>query len=544
MKTISELFIKHFSVIFVLGIGVFSVLNLFQPGFFPSHDGEYHIIRYYEFNKTFLEGNWYPLWAADLNYTYGLPLFNYVYPLSNYVSSLFHFLGISFVDSFKLSLITASIIGSVTSYIYGREIFGRWGGVLTSVFYTLAPYHLLDVYIRGSIGEVWALALFPLCLYLFDKAASLRKPRIVALASISYSLVIFSHNILALMFTMFLVCYSMFLVLSQNKKKKAAIALCLSLMGGLSLSSVFIVPAIFEQQYVTGLKIYDVLENFPEIYQLLIPSWGSGFSGESSFSQMSFQIGVVNLFVIFIVILGFLKKKVKNKFILFYLATFFVLFFMMTSYSSFIWQKVTIIQYFQFPWRLLSLVILCCAVLAGSITLTFKSKILNILLLTMIFLTTVTYAKAPYFWNRKDSHYTSKENFLYGSNSVGNAFQTKWLIQQKELPEKNKDIILKESKTTRRVYEVNSEKEKNIIFNLAYFPGWKTLINGKELEAININGRVGVSIPSGKTNVTLILRDTSIRYLAKTISIAVALIIALILLRPAMIQYFHAHRDR
>ena len=58
---------------------------------------------------------------------------------------------------------------------------------------------------------------------------------------------------------------------------------------------------------------FNIQENFPEIYQLIIPSWGTGFSGENLQNQMSFQIGLANLTVVFlcafIFISGFNSEK-------------------------------------------------------------------------------------------------------------------------------------------------------------------------------------------------------------------------------------------
>ena len=81
---------------------LFASASLFSYGIHPTHDGEYHVLRFAQFNKVLSEGNLYPRWAPDFNNGYGIPLFNYVYPLPNYVASVFHLLGFSFIDAFKL----------------------------------------------------------------------------------------------------------------------------------------------------------------------------------------------------------------------------------------------------------------------------------------------------------------------------------------------------------------------------------------------------------------------------------------------------------
>src|SRR3989338_5683038 len=95
----------------------FAGFALLNNGLPPTHDGEYHVIRFYEFYRMLSSGELYPRWAPDLNNGYGIPLFNYVYPLPNYIASFFHMLGVSFIDSFKLNMFFASILGAIFMYM-------------------------------------------------------------------------------------------------------------------------------------------------------------------------------------------------------------------------------------------------------------------------------------------------------------------------------------------------------------------------------------------------------------------------------------------
>ena len=187
---ILEQFIKYNTLLVALLLSFFSILSLFQPGLPPTHDGEYHVIRFFEFDNTLKSGNIFPVWAQHLNFGYGVPLFNYVYPLPNYAASVFHFFGFSFIDAFKLNLILATFVGSITAYLLGLQKFGKWGGLLTSAFYTYAPYHFLDIYVRGSVGEVWALAFFPLPLIFINRILVKVKITDILLLGVSLSLII------------------------------------------------------------------------------------------------------------------------------------------------------------------------------------------------------------------------------------------------------------------------------------------------------------------------------------------------------------------
>lgn len=552
MRALTSFFKNNITFFVAIIYAIFAVSSLFQSGLPPTHDGEYHVIRFYEFDKAFRAGSIYPVWAADLNFTYGVPLFNYVYPLSNYFASFLHIFNVSFIDAFKLNLIVATIIGAITSYALGRHKFGAWGGLLTSVVYTYAPYHFLDIYIRGSVGEVWALAFFPLPIIFIDRLIKKQNTYDLAFLSLFLSLIIFSHNILSLMYFGFILSYIFVFTLVNKRRIRAFTYSIAGLILSLFLSSVFIVPALFESKYVSGLNTFNFADHFPDIVSLLIPSWGSGYSGMSSGDQMSFQIGVVNLLIILLIIFLCAFKKVKKEklYVFFLLFWFFFLLFLMNPASSFLWEHVPGLAYFQFPWRLLSLVIFTCAMLAGSLAGSFKSKPAFIAILIVVIFSTYGYAHAPYFFNRTDSHYTTRPNFIHGTNSIGNAFQTKWFTMQSAVPTKKAVIIsgkgvihVKDLTPQRQVYDLDMNSKGTLQFNTAYFPGWTLYSNGVKVKTENKSGVINGSLKKGKHELTLKLEDTMVRQVAKLITL-VAGITVLILLGLPVLQLIYGNRNR
>jgi len=159
--TLVKFLLKNKYLILLLILTFISLFSLLGRGLIPTHDGEYHLIRFYEFDKVLREGFFYPRWAPDLDFGYGLPLFTFVYPLPNYFTSFLHLFNISFLDSVKLNMFFASLTGAVLFYFWTKKYWGELGGLVSSIFYTYTPYHFVDIYVRGSVGEVWALALFP-----------------------------------------------------------------------------------------------------------------------------------------------------------------------------------------------------------------------------------------------------------------------------------------------------------------------------------------------------------------------------------------------
>jgi len=536
--------LKYFALVLILSL--FSVRALFHPGLPPTHDGEYHVVRFYEFFNAFLSGAIYPRWAEDLNFGMGAPLLNFVYPLPNYFSLVLHFFGLSFIDLFKLNLIAATVTGAFSMYFFSRLYFKEIGGVVSSVFYTFAPYRFLDVFIRGSVGEVWALSFFPAFLWGVTKLSREGKMVYVGLSGLFLALIVFSHNILALMFFLFSIFYVGLLFLSSKEKRSYFIKILFSFALGLGLSAIFWLPALIEKKFVRGLDIFELRENFPEIYQLLIPSWGSGFSGGSISGQMSFQIGLANLFVVFLSLILLLRsrKAMKSK-IIFFIISFFVIFFLITKSSTFLWEHVPLLYYFQFPWRLLSLEIFISAFLAGFIWREilnlklrgrFKTIFLCGLLLTPV-LTTMNYAKPAYYHQRSDNYYISRPNFISGTNSPGNAFNTIWAgkIEKmngfKIVKGEGRISVYKKSATNYEVRSSSSER-LTILANIMYFPGWTLYTDGRRGEATpNPDGQIQFNLSQGEHASILKLMSTKIQLIGFFISIVSMGFLAILLLK-------------
>lgn len=515
-------------LLFIFLLSIAAGYALLYSGLPPTHDGEYHVVRFYEFDKTLRDGDWYPRWASDFNKGYGIPLFNYVYPLPNYIASFFHFLGFSFIDTFKLNMFVATIVGGIFFYLWARNYWKDIGGVVGAVFYIFSPYRFVDMYVRGSVGEVWALAFFPAFLWSIQTLYVKKNALYIVSSGVFLSLIIFSHNILALMFLPLGLSYGLYLF-SKESKKNILLFLFPSILLGFGLSSIFWLPALFEQEYVKGLQIYSVEKNFPEVYQLLIPSWGTGFSEGGLENQMSFQIGIANLGAVllsfFTIVVLYKKKDKRFTILLFFLCWFFLVLFLLLKASIGIWQNIPFMDYFQFPWRFLSLIILITSFLAGAIFSIWQSKILAGFLILFTVLLSLGYAKPAYYHQRDDLYYLTRANFIEGTNSVGDFFNTIWF--NTNLSKKSEKfsfangegkINITSKKTTKYKATITTTLPSEIIVNTAYFPGWMLTVDGKSNPLYrDKDGVMRFSISPGEHNIVLWLSNTNIQQIGTSI---------------------------
>jgi len=160
---------KLFFLIFIVFLSIPAILPLLHPGFFQSDDGEWMIIRFSSFYQSFVDGQFPVRFLTRLNFEYGYPVANFLYPGFMYLGVPIHILGIGFVDTIKI-IFGVSMIGSaIFCYLWLSRFFDKLSSLVGALFYLYTPYHLFDLYKRGSIGEVLAIGILPFILWQIER---------------------------------------------------------------------------------------------------------------------------------------------------------------------------------------------------------------------------------------------------------------------------------------------------------------------------------------------------------------------------------------
>lgn len=479
-------------------ISLYAALPLFQRGYIPTHDGEYHIIRIVEFSKMLGAGYVVPRWAPDLNSGYGIPIFNYHYPLPNYVGSFVRLLTHDAVYAFQISMGVGYIFVVGAAYIWLLALFGAVPAFIGAIVAAFTPYLFVDMYVRGSIGEVWSTAFLLLCFYCIEKK------RYIWFA-FAYGLLILSHNILAMLYTPLLIGYC----LIQNKK---AIRW---MLGGAGVSAFFWMPALLEAKYVTGLNTVNFREHFVHIYELLIPSWGSGFSGTGDIgNKISFQLGIAPMAAI----LAALITPKKPKLFIYFFILFIASVCMMLPASRGIWEGIQPLQLVQYPWRLLSFMVPVTAYMTAYWVSRMKHQWRGILLAFFAVALSYPYARPVVYEPRNEAYYVSQANFTDGTSSMGNSFSTVWTSWKNERPPA--PYTIENGRVTRQTRWKYLEKDFTVFMdragivtvNTVYFPGWTAYVDGEKVPVQYIkDGVIRMSVPQGEHSISVRFSDTPVR---------------------------------
>lgn len=332
-----------------------AIWPIIEPGYFPMHD-DTQVVRVDQMYQALKSGQFPVRFVKDLGYGYGYPIFNFYNPLPYYFGSTFMFFGLDALAATKLMFIFPVLLSGFTMWLLARKYFTNLAALAAAVFYVYAPYHAIQIYVRGAVAEYWAYAFLPLVIYAF-----LNRSRF--LAPISLALLILSHNLTAFMFIPIL---GIFIFLLGHRSIR-------SILLALGLSAFFWLPALAEKN-LTRVNFmveqqFNPLDHFVYPDQLWSSSWGYAGSAPGHADGLSFMIGklhiIFTLFSLTIIIFSQKLTKSTQRFLLFVTCNLLFAVFMLLPLSYFIWSNLDILRFLQFPWRYLTFVSLSTSIFAG-----------------------------------------------------------------------------------------------------------------------------------------------------------------------------------
>jgi len=374
-------------------LSIFSIGPLMQPGYFwGAHDARHSVYFLFEFNRAIQDGIWYPRWAPDFTFGYGYPFFNIYGPLAFYAGEFFHLLGFDFVDSTKIVFALSLMLSGMTMFLFARRLMGPQAALVAGLMYVYVPYHLADVYVRAALSESFGLIFVPLLLW--GVYETIRAPRLNAVigAGFAFAATMMSTQLLTMLSLPLLAAFTLLLVLERVLNEQpwralsrqswpalvahvahVAFAPALGLCLGTALSAIFWLPMVTEYKYVRidqwAGGYYDYRDHFIHFFQLFSPKWGFGTSQPGPHDATPFQLGAVPVTLAILALL--FRRRIASatvrRLTLFFVAFTVLIVFLMLSPSTPVWDALRLVSFAQFPWRLLVVVIVALAFVAGSV---------------------------------------------------------------------------------------------------------------------------------------------------------------------------------
>ncbi len=567
------------------------------PSLPEGTDAELHIFRLHELSLLVRGGELYGRWAPDFYHGYGYPIFNYYAPLTYYLGLFVEALPrLDAVDGVKAVFVLGMLLGTVGMYGFVRDNWGRRAGYVATAVFLYAPYiQYIDPHARGVLPESFSFGVFPMALWSLDR---LRRGgghaggRWTWVTAVFFTAaVILSHNLMGLLFFGLLFAWAVWQAISGEAAKRrsdkitpqlrnsATPRLFAALLLGLGLAAFFWLPVFLERDAVNLNTLlgagdnYDFRTHFLSWRELL--SFSKRLDWGATQPDFVFNLGVPQWILGGLGLVMLALRRVKQAaHLTFFAVAAAVLLFLMFPASTFIWETLPFLPFFQFPWRLLGATAVMLAILAGAAVpavgklrpFTFSLFIL----LPILFALPLT---QPAPWPDFGPVFTGRMSEIeHKGRWLGTTSTADYVPATVDmLPRRNGNVVapLYEDKppdwvnwiampegtavTTETItplhvrYTVDAPKKFRLRLFLFDFPGWEVQIDGEpaETELARPEGFIVIPVPKGHHEVEVEFKDTPPRRLAWVIT-AVSLAVTLLLgwrMKPNASRFtFHASR--
>lgn len=547
---------RFFVAISLLVIVLACNLALLNPSFFRVHDYT-HAARISEMSRALADGHFPVRWSENFGFGYGMPLFNFYAPLPYYVGAAIFLSGFDIIISIKMLYVVSSILVVIGAYKLARMYSGHSGAILAAAVVALAPYRALNLYIRGALSEAWALAFLPFIIW--SLVLIIRgKTQYWWLFAISLAALALSHNISLVISTPIIGLFGIAELYRQHRFNLQKMLPTLGTLIGsgllaFSLAAFYLIPA-FAEKNATKVEEY-ILDgyfnyhlHFLYIRQFFQHQWQYGGSGWGPQDDISFGLGIGQLialgftaFIAIVMLAKKLPKAIKHRTISLSqnwwlicavggLLAFSLL--MTTEKSVFIWERIQLLEYVQFPWRWLTVAIPLMGVLAALGSNCIRPTLLRwsyvlLICIVIVSINTRYFFPEKYLADPNEIYQTTPESVLAGMSNIlpdyipkqmpkSIASATDIVTNRSELGE----IQVLSDKTHAKLIKLVVPSEREVIWTVSDFPGWQIEVDGQVVEKkVSPLGLLKTTVPAGEHTVGVVLKLTPIQYWSQLVSI-------------------------
>jgi hypothetical protein len=320
------------------------------------------LANHYRFALPFYDsirgGHLYPSWLAESNYGFGDARFRFYPPGLYYLLAVFK-LVTSWYSASVLALTALTVLGGLGTYFWARGSYPVKVAVWAGVIYTIAPYHLNEIYQASLLSEYAACAVLPFVFAFVERICRRQRTSDVAGFAAAYVVLVLTHLPLTVIGSLSVLIYAIFLL---RRKGLWSTLLRLTIGGGLGLaaSAFFWTTMLAELPWIKGNSAhqniyYDYRANF-----LFSPG---ALTNRNTWYANLLALAVVGM-LLPAVILPVRKRGSRATKAAALLTV--VSFLMATELSRPLWLVIPKLSEVQFPWRWLAITSLAGSVLLAA----------------------------------------------------------------------------------------------------------------------------------------------------------------------------------
>lgn len=551
MHTMKYPFTRRMVPFLLLAIALVPVaVPYLQPGFQFADDLHAPYLRVIALRQAIADGQIPPRWFSEFDGGYGSPYPTFYAMLFYGVAVAFNVLGLSVGSAVELTAYAVIVLAALGMFMLVRSLWGEESGVLAAVLYTYAPYHLVDAFVRGALSELAALAWFPFLVYASYQWILSRHGKWLALSSLSIGGLILTHNLMPILFLpLFFGLLLAVVILGQSPASPAlprirAMVVCCGL--GLLTVAYFWLPIALERGFLRldYFLQYDYRGDF--VGRATLFAW-------SSASRPYTSIGLLLVISAIVGVLVALPPRTQSPHRLLALgslaAGFFCLF-MANSRSGWIWARLPLLQFVQFPWRFLAPATFFLALAAGPLPRAFRSGLaawgVVIVLGAAIYLqssplirirhridaaTLQAFRLCEAVSETQDFRpQTSQTLFWRGTSPPADAGDPLLLIPCATgvslSPAGEARVLSSTRRGTRWDVRVSVDRQAVVTIPQFYFPGWAAWVDGEPAAVKPSQGKglMEITLPAGAHTLRVDFLETTVRRVGNVMSLVGAAI--------------------
>lgn len=145
----------------LISIAAIAIIPMFLHSYPITHSTQFNLSWAFQYQRQFEDGQFYPRWLEFSNFGFGNATFVFYPPMLMIATLPFSLLGMDLPASLVGSMVLAAFTLVLGVYLYATLYFPSWLALVVSGLAVASPYFLIDIYQRGAIAEVWAIAFIP-----------------------------------------------------------------------------------------------------------------------------------------------------------------------------------------------------------------------------------------------------------------------------------------------------------------------------------------------------------------------------------------------
>lgn len=539
---------QYFLVLLIIS-GIFCLDLFVRVGRPSAFDAPTHLANIAQFTSALYDGD-FPVRWFDGFANYGMPMGVIVQQTTSYLGAVFNLVFNNVVLSYNLVVLVGTFFSLLFLFKFLTLHFSKPAALLGVILFALAPYRIINIYVRGALPEYFAQVFFPLIfigLLYWIKQREIKGLWIVLAGVVG---ILLTHPFTMVIGSFLFIPYALYLLLQKRVRIKELFGVLLplvpTLLLALGLVAYYIIPLFVEIKYFYyGRSGQGLLPNqHLTLLNYIGDYWNYFTIHDIDVRGHVIHLGLLELFIIVSGLFYWVSKDRTSRIVPALLGILSVLVFFTSQYANFLYTSVPFLGGIQHNWRMFTSIVFVAPLVATYIADRTKSQTLIgvIILIAIIVRVPQLYGK-NYLLEPDTKHYSSKVNLH------GNILNTIWTGPTQDYPikevkgevvEGRGTILERIERNSRRSYTVQADTELRLTDNTFYFPGWRVYVNGEEVpiefQDMNYRGVITYKVPTGNHTVEVVFTNTKIRLLGNVITIGTMVLIVLLFLNKKWVN--------